>query len=133
MSNDSARRRVTPSSDSQEFRLEPSLPLRHTSGLTESYWVNVPRTDAGPLDLAGNKLTAALPPVLFTIDATEATVLSGNLILRFSSADEIPTTGTTASPGPEVRGQIQVNFLKGELEPRQVVRTGGGSSPSSRA
>ncbi|MBK7878057.1 MAG: Ig-like domain-containing protein [Planctomycetes bacterium] len=115
--------RVTPSSDSQEFRLEPSLPLRHTSGLTESYWVNVPNSDLGPLDLAGNKIAAALPPVLFTIDATEATVLSGNLVLRFTSVDEIPVTGTTASPGPEVRGQIQVNFLKGELEPRQVVRT----------
>lgn len=116
--------RVTPSSDGQEFRLEPSLPFRHTSGLTEQYWVNVPRTDAGPLDLAGNKLASALPPVLFTIDPTEATVLSGNLVLRFSSADEIAPPATFTQPtSPEVRGQVQVNFVQGELEPRQVART----------
>ena len=113
--------RITPSADGLEFRFEPSLPLRHTSGLSEQYWVNVPQSTTGPLDLAGNPLASALPAALFTIDPTEPTVSSGNLILRFSSADEIPGTGTV--PTPEVRGQVQVNFVTGELEPRQVART----------
>lgn len=114
--------KVTPTSDSLEFRLEPSLPLRHASSASESYWANVPSGATGALDLAGNPLASSLPPVLFTLDPTDATVSSGNLVLRFTSADEIPVAAST-TPTPEVRGQVQVNFVAGQLEPREVVRT----------
>jgi hypothetical protein len=54
--------------------------------------------------------------LVFTIDPAEATETSASVVLRFSSSDEI---GGNARP--EVRGQIQVDFVEGELEPRQVV------------
>ncbi|MBI5362244.1 MAG: Ig-like domain-containing protein [Planctomycetes bacterium] len=114
---------VTPTSDASEYRLEPTLPMRHTSAASEAYWANVPASAAGPFDLAGNPLTNALPPVLFTLDPTDATVSSGSLVLRFPSADEIPPLTTGAPVGPELRGQFQVNFTTGQLEPREVVRS----------
>ena len=113
---------VTPSGDSAEFRLEPALPLRHTAGAAEQYWVNVPSSAAGPFDLAGNPLANALAPVVFTLDPTDATVSSGGLVLRFSSDDELAPLGT-GPVGPELRGQYQINFVSGRVEPRQVVHT----------
>lgn len=114
---------VTPTSDASEYRLEPTLPMRHASGGSEAYFATVPASAVGPFDLAGNPLASALPPVLFTLDPTDATVNSGNLVLRFPSADEIPPLATGAPVGPELRGQFQVNFTSGQLEPREVIRS----------
>ena len=108
--------KITPSSDGQEFRFEPTLPFRHATGSSESLFVNLPKLAAGPFDLAGNPIANALPVVTFTLDPAGAAQNTNALVLRFTTGDEIGGTN-----GPEVRGQIQVNLDTGELDPREVV------------
>jgi len=107
---------ITPGSGAQEFRLEPSLRFKHTVGASEAYFVTLPNSAAGVTDLAGNLLLDALPPVTFTIDPSEATENTATVALRFTTLDEIGANGL-----PEWRGQYQIDFIEGVLEPRSVV------------
>ena len=111
---------IIPSSDLKEFRFSPTLPLRHTVGTAEQYFVNLASGASGPVDLAGNPLGAALPQVAFRVQAAEATKNNSGIVLRFDSADEI--NDTTANAGrSEWRGQFLYDFNQGVLKPRAVV------------
>lgn len=114
--------RVTPSTSAQDFRFEPLLPFKHTAGSSEAFWVNVSSSANGVRDLAGNPLAIALPPVRFTLSPSDPTENTGNVMLRFSAFDEIAPTVPPAAPQPEVRGQVQIDFVGGELKPRAVER-----------
>ena len=111
---------IVPSSDLKEFRFSPTLPLKHTVGVAEQYFVNLASGAAGPVDLAGNPLGAALPQVAFSVNSAEATKNNSGIVLRFDSADELHDTTANANR-PEWRGQFLYDFDIGVLKPRAVV------------
>lgn len=116
---------IVPSSDLKEFRFSPTLPLKHTVGTAEQYFVNLASGANGPVDLAGNALGAALPQVAFRVQAAAATQNNSGIVLRFESADEVVTPVGSPASGQdgraEWRGQFLYDFDIGVLKPRAVV------------
>jgi hypothetical protein len=115
--------RISPDPDLQTFQFVPLRPLRHTSGTSETYYIDVEGDDPvtpdiveGITDLAGNALAFGLPQASFTIAAGEATKDTGGIGLRFvsNSFDE------NGDGLPDLRGQ-QV------YDPRQLVKPRGFS------
>jgi hypothetical protein len=94
------------------FALRPSLPLTHQTGQGELYHVEL----AGLTDLAGNRLLAGLPHVLFTLDPAAPSVVSDGLVLRFSGPDELEPLGRA-----DLRGQILYDLPSECVRPRAVV------------
>lgn len=115
---------VTPSSDLKEYRFTPVLPLRHTSGSGESYFINLASGATGPIDLAGNALGAALPPITFTLNPTQATQNNAGLALRFSAPSEL-NESNGQSVLPEFRGQFLYDLVRGVIKPRALVHFAG--------
>jgi len=126
---------VNASQDVQQFTFLPDMPLAHTSGLSEDYFITVlddQGTVPGPTDLAGNDLSVALPQITLTLDPTAGPQNNGGRVSRFSSWDEEAPKGNSANaPIPEWAGQISFNFNsvsgagRETIEPRAVSRFQG--------
>lgn len=85
---------IEQTSDLQEFRFVPDLPLAHTFGDAGSlYYLTLSNGTFAPTDLAGNRLGSTLPPVQTRIDPTAQTQRNGGRVTRFTSADEEPPFG----------------------------------------
>jgi len=108
---------IVPAADMKQYSFQPSLEFKHTAGSRESYWVNLAGGPTGPIDLAGNPIQDTLPPVLFTLDPTDASVSTGGFVFRFSSPDELNNDGK-----PEWRGQTALDPTRGKIGPRPVTR-----------
>lgn len=121
---------VVASPDLREFTYVPTLPLTHTSGMTEDYFLRLTPGVAGPTDLAGNSLADALPELSFEMDTNAATEQTGGLVLRFDEASEIDNELDPMMPGREVRGQILFDTQLGRIISRPVSRT---SVPADRS
>lgn len=109
--------RILPAADLESFVFAPSLPLRHASGASETYFVEIgaddPATGAtdGVTDLAGNPLVFGLPPAAFTIAAGEPSRTTAGYALRFVD----PLGDEDGNGKPDLRGQFVI-------DPRQVVQ-----------
>ncbi len=120
---------VTASADLTRYTFQPTLPLRHATGQTETYRLSVGIGVAGILDMSGNTLASTLRDGLgalpaFQIAATQTPIESRSISLQFSSTDEdaLPTD----PPGdPEFRGQLIYDLLNSRIRPRSVARISG--------
>jgi hypothetical protein len=107
-----------PSADLKQYTFVPVINFKHTLGSSnDRYWVKLAGGPTGPVDLAGNPISATLPTVLFTIDPNDATENNGSLVFRFSSQDELLN-----DLKPEWRGQIAPDLTHGRMGPRPVTR-----------
>jgi hypothetical protein len=112
--------RVLPAADLKSFVFAPSLPLRHESGMAETYFVEISTDDPntgeieGVTDLAGNALLFELPSAAFTLEALQATQKTGGYALRFAD----PLADEDGNGKPDIRGQYVI-------DPRQVVKPRG--------
>jgi hypothetical protein len=98
------------------FEYTPVLPFDHVAGASETLYVNLASGSAGPRDMAGNPLQAALPSFAFHLDPSAPTDRTGSYVLRFDSADE------DGNGHPEIRGQFLYDLAAGEVRPRPVQR-----------
>jgi len=108
---------IVPTADLRQFSFTPALDYTHTTGSRELFWLNLAGGTTGPVDLAGNAITDALPSVLFTLNASDATQTTGGFVFRFSSLDELGNDGK-----PEFRGQTAPDLTNGTIGPRPVSR-----------
>jgi hypothetical protein len=107
-----------PSPDLKEYTFVPVINFKHTFGSSnDNYWVNLASGPTGPVDLAGNPITSALPAVMFSIDPNDVTENNGGLVFRFNSLDELNN-----DLKPEWRGQIAPDLVHGLFHPRPVTR-----------
>ncbi|HVS18325.1 MAG TPA: Ig-like domain-containing protein, partial [Planctomycetota bacterium] len=112
--------RVLPAADLKSYVFAPSLPLRHESGIAETYFVEISTDDPstgeveGVTDLAGNALLFGLPSAAFTLEATQATQKTAGYALRFAD----PQADEDGNGKPDIRGQYVI-------DPRQVVKPRG--------
>jgi hypothetical protein len=102
--------------DLTSFAFQPSVPLKHVLGQSETYFVRLLGGSTGLTDLAGNALALVLPTIPFTIDPNEPTIDSGGLSLTFDSVDE------DGNGPPELRGGYLPDLLRGTIRPRPVTR-----------
>ena len=113
---------VSVSPDARRFDFTPVLPLDHTIGTAEEYFVQLDDTAEGIRDLAGN-LPASLPTsVRFELSPDAPTAHSGGFVLRFSSTDEVVTPAAAAG-ADDLTGQLIYDFQREVIRPRPVVRT----------
>ncbi|MBJ01456.1 MAG: hypothetical protein CMK00_01150 [Planctomycetes bacterium] len=119
---------VMSSSDLKEFTFIPVLPLSHTLGGEEDYFITLASGQYGPTDLAGNELTDALTQSTFTMDRVAASESNGGRVLRFSSDDEAEPIGDPDAgedPKTELRGQFLYDLTREVIKPRPVTRFAG--------
>ena len=111
--------RVVPTPDLRAFAWDHSgMPLDHTLGTDETYYVNLASGTDGPTDLAGNALAATLPQSLFRVDPTQASEDNGGFAMRFHSPDEF-----FADDQFELRnGQMLYDPISERILPRPVSR-----------
>ncbi|MBI5361550.1 MAG: hypothetical protein HZA53_00120 [Planctomycetes bacterium] len=119
---------VTASGDLKEYRFSPALPFRHISGSAEAYFINLASGGNGPIDLAGNALGVALPPIQFTINPTLASQNNAGVAVRFASDDEFTTNNGAGKP--EWRGQFLYDGVRQVIKPRTVVHFNGNADRS---
>ncbi len=121
---------VIPSPDLREFTYVPSLPMQHTAGQTEDYFLRLTPGVDGATDLAGNALADALPEISFTMDANATTEQTGGVVLRFSEASELDNEPDPMTPTRELTGQVLFDTNLGRILSRPVSRT---SIPADRS
>lgn len=121
---------VRNSTSLQEFRFEPELPLSHSQGDSESYFLDFPGGARTPKDLAGNPVTGLLSPIEIELDAAAPDAPTGGRVVRFESTDEEAPFGDPLSANvidtfekPEWFGQIVFDLDRGRVRGRPVVRT----------
>ncbi len=120
---------LSASSDLREFKFRPELPLRHTVGTNETYFLTL-LAPSGPVDgardLAGNPLLASFGTVPFRLDPSALTENTAGIAFRFDRQDMIPGNDTsTTDPGfnkPEFRGQFLIDGQLQIVRPRPVTR-----------
>ena len=119
---------VLPSSDLKEFRFVPALPLDHTAGASESFYINLVG-EGGATDLAGNPLAESLDQVQFSLDAEAPTERNGNIVLRFNQPNEDGDefNGTALN---EYSGQFLQDPNLGLIRPRPVERSAAIADPT---
>lgn len=101
-----------------EFDFLPSAALPHTQGTAETYHVHVGDDPALPVtNLAGLALAEEIDDALFHVDAAAPSNSSGNLVLRFESADMLGADGFE-----EFRGQFLLDLGQELMRPRPVSR-----------
>ncbi|MFT6714659.1 MAG: hypothetical protein ACJAVJ_001948 [Planctomycetota bacterium] len=112
---------VNASADLKEFRFVPSLPMAHTNGVSESYFMNLVAGDLGVTDLAGNALAETIEQISFDLNPTAATERNGSLVLRFENPNE---DGDEANGVPltEYSGQFLLDINRGLIRSRPVER-----------
>ena len=109
--------------DLQEFTFAPSLPLAHTFGMSEEYFVTLATGSLGPTDLAGNALAFSLPQITVSLDGDEATQRNGGRVTRFTKPDEEAPFGSTETGTlPEWGGQLFYDLSRELIRPRPVTR-----------
>lgn len=114
---------VSQSLDLRAFTFLPDLPLAHTIGEVESYFLTVVAGDSGPTDLAGNPLLEGLPSIEMRVGATNPTVANGGRVSRFTNPDEEPPVGDVSTGLlPEYGGQHLFDIQKQSIRPRPTVR-----------
>lgn len=106
---------VHPTLDQRSFAYVPSLPLPHTQGSSEAYYVELGAGTHAPRDLAGNALTTIPSSMLFTLNRSASSEQSGGIVFRFDSTDEFYADGL-----PEIRGQHLFDLQAGVIDPRPV-------------
>lgn len=115
---------VTSSADLREFTFQPALPMTHTAGATESFWLQILSGARGAKDLPGNLLATQVPPIQFRLDAAASTQNTSGFALRFFSPDEISGIGGDTSTGGvgkrELRGQFLIDTETQKIRPRPV-------------
>jgi len=118
---------VTTNAELREFAIVPTMPLKHTNGNAETYYLRVaPANEGGPTDLAGNPLQFDLPLIPFTLEPTEATESNGGLAFRFHKTSELALTPDEVAGIanlPEFRNRQMIYNLSQEiLSPRPITR-----------
>ena len=113
---------ISPSADLKEFRFIPSLPLAHSQGSGESYFMDLLDGELGLTDLAGNALAESLEQVVFDLDASAGTERNGSIVLRFNNPNE-DGDFVGATPLTEYAGQFLVDPIRGLIMARPVERT----------
>ncbi len=113
---------LSSSGDLREHVLAPTLPLEHRSGSTEPYTLLLSGGTGGPIDLGGNTLARALPPIELFLDPLASGQTTSGLVLRFDSANEVNLGDPTPGGNPDIRGQVFYDFTRGVLLPRPVAR-----------
>lgn len=118
---------ITTNAELREFAIVPSMPLAHTSGSSETYYLRVaPASQGGPTDLAGNPLLVDLPLIPFTLEPTEASETNGGFAFRFHKVSELSLTPDEVAGNanfPEFRNrQMIYNLNEQVLAPRPVTR-----------
>ncbi len=113
---------VSASADLKEFRFVPSLPLAHTEGVSESYFMNVLAGAQGVTDLAGNALAETIAQITFDIDQSANTERNGSLVLRFENPNEDGDLDNDV-PLTEYAGQFLLDPNRGLIRPRPVERS----------
>ena len=105
-----------------EYTFNPLLPLDHQFGNEEPNHLLLLGGVDGATDLAGNPLAVDLPPVDFTLDASQPTRETGGIVLRFNEMDEFDPFGDPSGTTPELRGQFTYDLERGVIQPRGVAR-----------
>ncbi|WP_145197759.1 hypothetical protein [Planctomycetes bacterium Poly30] len=107
----------------------PIVPLEHTNGTVETFFLSLGEGDLAPKDLAGNPLSALLSPIEYSVLQSAPTQQSGSRVSRFTSLDEeAPFADLTSDvlteriPKLEWNGQGSVDVARERLRPRPVVR-----------
>ncbi len=113
---------IEASADAREFDFTPLLPFSHTVGAVESYHVDLDGGAGGIRDLAGNAPVALPGTVRFELDPLAGTQISGGIVLRFESADEL-VHPPAAAGRDDLRGQFLYDPDRGLIRPRPVVRS----------
>ena len=113
---------VSASADLKEFRFVPSLPLAHTNGVSESYFMNVVAGNLGVTDLAGNALAETIDQISFDLNPAAATERNGSLVLRFENPNEDGDEDNGVSL-TEYAGQFLVDVNRGLIRSRPVERS----------
>jgi|FLOH01.1.fsa_nt_gi hypothetical protein len=113
---------ISPSADLKEFRFIPSLPLAHSQGSGESYFMNLLDGEFGLTDLAGNALSESLDQVVFDMKVDAATERNGSIVLRFNNPNEDGDFLGTV-PLTEYAGQFLLDPIRGLIRARPVERT----------
>ena len=113
---------------------QPSLPFKHTTGATETLEFSIQSSfnatlqqSVGVTDLAGNHIEELLPTVEFTLEASEPTLDTGSISLRFNSIDE------NGDGKPEIRGQMVPDYSRGVIQPRGTVRFSGFADTTNQS
>ena len=107
---------VQASSDLKEFRFVPSLPLTHSLGSTETYYIDLGAGGLGVTDLAGNAPIELPGQVSFSMSTTKASESNGGLVLRFNNPDE------DGYGFNDFKGQFLQIGSTGSISPRPVER-----------
>ena len=107
---------VQPSADLKQFRFVPRLPLAHSLGSAETYYVNLGADGTGVTDLAGNTPANLPDQISFTLAPTKPSEANGGLVLRFDTPDE------DGDGFNEYQGQFLQNIDGGSIRPRPVER-----------
>ncbi len=110
------------SADLRRFTYAPNLPLAHSVGVAESYFLSLAPGAWSPTDLSGNALAFSLPDVELRIDPTFPPERNGGRVSRFRSVDEEAPFGAGSAPLPEWSGQHLYDFAGEKIRPRPVVR-----------
>ncbi len=115
---------VVPSGDVKEFTYTPVLPLNHSEGTDETYFITLVGGDGGISDLAGNAPVGLPGQIPFMLDKDAPTETNGGIVLRFNSLDEVShPTGLAPAGSPDIRGQFLFDPDRGVIKPRPVVRS----------
>jgi len=120
---------VVPSADLKEFRFVPALPLDHSNGSSEAYFIEMLTEGGGVTDLAGNVLAETPDQVQFNLDPDAGSERNGNVVLRFNQPNEDgdEDDGTALN---EYAGQFLQDTNLGLIRPRPVERSAAIADPS---
>lgn len=124
---------VVPSADLKEFRFVPALPLDHSNGSAETYFINLIAEGNGVTDLAGNGLAEFPDQVQFSLDDMAPTERNGGLVLRFNAPNEDGDTffdGENDVSLTEYAGQFLQDPNLGLIRPRPVERSAAIADPT---
>lgn len=114
---------VAQSADLTRFTFVPDLPLAHSVGIAETYYLGLASGRWSPTDLSGNPLDFSLPEVNLSLDPTFGPQSNGGRVSRFSALDEEAPFGDETKALPEWFGQHLYDFGQELIRPRPVVRT----------
>lgn len=107
--------------DQKSFQFVPSLPLAHTTGSIEPYFIDVLGGPLGLLDLAGNSLAESLDQVQFELSPVAPTERNGGIVLHFTDPNEDGDV-SAGVPLTEYAGQFLQDSALGLIRSRPISR-----------